>query len=380
MFYQKSSPYFYSIIVFIGILFGNIQSQSQNLISDPGFEEYLQIPTNTGMGEQCLKYWKNPNRGHFDYYHQSSTGFKSGIPLNYFGKRNAHSGNAYSGICIMTDYAEYVWTKLSSPLGKNKTYCVSFYISKSSVKADYVNEFGVLFTEKDRFDISNVSLNDLNIRLTHIPQIEFTHKPGYTESDEWTCLSKLYKAKGNENYLTIGYFTNDRKTPIDAHYYIDDVSVSLASENNNCSCISGYIAISNTNSNNIHVDTTKTTIHQLTTEEIIFPVKNILFDIDQSIIKPEFYKGLDALVVFMIKHTNIEIEITGHTDNTGDVDYNLALSKNRAEAVARYLINKNIQSQRIKTMGYGITKPITENNSPEGKAKNRRVEILLIKK
>jgi len=82
----------------------------------------------------------------------------------------------------------------------------------------------------------------------------------------------------------------------------------------------------------------------------------------------------------MIKHTNIEIEITGHTDNTGDVDYNLALSKNRAEAVARYLINKNIQSQRIKTMGYGITKPITENNSPEGKAKNRRVEILLIKK
>jgi outer membrane protein OmpA-like peptidoglycan-associated protein len=77
----------------------------------------------------------------------------------------------------------------------------------------------------------------------------------------------------------------------------------------------------------------------------------------------------------MTDNPTVRIEIGGHTDNVGKPADNLALSNNRAKAVVRYLISKGIAASRMTAKGYGETKPIADNSSEEGRAKNRRTEL-----
>jgi len=73
------------------------------------------------------------------------------------------------------------------------------------------------------------------------------------------------------------------------------------------------------------------------------------------------------------------IEISGHTDDVGDDALNLELSQKRAESVRNYLIKNGIASNRVTAKGYGETQPIADNSTPEGKAKNRRTEVKILK-
>jgi outer membrane protein OmpA-like peptidoglycan-associated protein len=91
------------------------------------------------------------------------------------------------------------------------------------------------------------------------------------------------------------------------------------------------------------------------------------------------YPELDRLSSILKTHPKIQIQINGHTDNVGDDWALYQLSEKRAVAVKRYLVNKGIQSYRIKTKGYGAARPITDNSSEKLKAKNRRVEVIITK-
>jgi OmpA-OmpF porin, OOP family len=343
---------------------------SQNLIKDSGFEEYIQLPSSTGMGEQCLKFWKNPNQGHFDYYHKNALQARAGVPQNYFGSQIPHSGQAYAGICIQTDYAEYIWSKLDTNMIKDSVYCVSFYVCKSKVLKDFINEFGVLFLSKDRMQYSNIVLNDFNIRLSYTPQIEFKNEKGYQDDGNWVCLSTTYKAKGDEKYIYIGYFSRDRRTKIDTHYYIDDVSLIQVNNAEQCVCI--------------EADTTKPhPVINISKDSVIVKEQKlnfIFFKFNEFVIQKESYKLLEDLADYLLKNPQIEIEIAGHTDNIGTNEYNDKLSLNRANAVAEYLIAKGVANKNIHCKGYGSTKPIDSNTIEEGRANNRRVEAIILKK
>ncbi len=107
---------------------------------------------------------------------------------------------------------------------------------------------------------------------------------------------------------------------------------------------------------------------------------NIFFDYNSDRLKPESYPELDRLVEFLKKNPSIEIEVSGHTDNIGSYDYNLQLSYRRALAVVNYLVNKGIDRGRLIARGYGSSKPIATNDTPEGRARNRRVEVKIINK
>lgn len=106
----------------------------------------------------------------------------------------------------------------------------------------------------------------------------------------------------------------------------------------------------------------------------------INFDFDSSVLKPESFKPLDEAVTVLKTYTDVVFVIEGHTDNVGEDAYNLNLSKARAKAVKNYFISKGIPTSRITSEGYGETKPIATNDTEEGKAKNRRVEIKSRKK
>lgn len=108
--------------------------------------------------------------------------------------------------------------------------------------------------------------------------------------------------------------------------------------------------------------------------------KQIFFNFDSSTLTAESYSPLDEAVKILKGQNNLTFVIEGHTDNVGADAYNLNLSKARAKTVMDYFVSKGIPSSRISSVGYGETKPIASNDTEEGMAKNRRVEIRARKK
>jgi OmpA-OmpF porin, OOP family len=108
-------------------------------------------------------------------------------------------------------------------------------------------------------------------------------------------------------------------------------------------------------------------------------LNNLFFDFDKSILRDESFPELDRVVKMMNENPDIVIEISGHTDDKGSIEYNQKLSEARAKAVVEYILQKNIDKKRLEFKGYGKTKPITDNDTEVGRQLNRRVEFIIIK-
>jgi outer membrane protein OmpA-like peptidoglycan-associated protein len=107
-------------------------------------------------------------------------------------------------------------------------------------------------------------------------------------------------------------------------------------------------------------------------------IQNVEFDIDKYNIKPQYQPELDKAVEVLSKNPNATVTVAGHTDNTYTRAYNIQLSKRRAEAVKNYFVQKNIDAQRISIEYYGFDKPIADNNTIEGRSRNRRSETKIV--
>ena len=107
-------------------------------------------------------------------------------------------------------------------------------------------------------------------------------------------------------------------------------------------------------------------------------LKNVYFDVDRAELRAESFPELDKLVLFMRQNADLTIEISGHTDNTGDKAANLLLSKNRAQSVVDYLTKAGLNSKRLLAVGWGEAKPIAPNDSEYNKQLNRRTEYRII--
>lgn len=109
-----------------------------------------------------------------------------------------------------------------------------------------------------------------------------------------------------------------------------------------------------------------------------YTLENIYFDTGKATLKPESTATLQSMSELMLNKKSLEIEISGHTDNVGNDEYNLKLSEDRANAVKNYLVVKGIENSRVKTIGYGPSQPIATNDTEEGRQKNRRISVKII--
>jgi len=109
-----------------------------------------------------------------------------------------------------------------------------------------------------------------------------------------------------------------------------------------------------------------------------FVLDNCTFESGKATLKPEAYAVLDELVDYLRRKEDDRIEIGGHTDDVGKEEANLLLSTNRANSVMAYLLAKGIAPERVTAMGYGLTVPIAENDSEEGRQQNRRTEVKIL--
>ena len=105
-------------------------------------------------------------------------------------------------------------------------------------------------------------------------------------------------------------------------------------------------------------------------------IKNLEFDLGKSTIRTPSYPSLNRVASLLIEK-NFSLKLAGHTDNTGSMNTNMRLSKERAEAIKAYLVSKGANASRIEAVGYGPTQPIAQNTTAEGRQQNRRVEFTL---
>ena len=103
----------------------------------------------------------------------------------------------------------------------------------------------------------------------------------------------------------------------------------------------------------------------------------LLFDVDKSALKPASKESLENLAVILNKYKDTEILLEGHTDATGGEEHNMELSRSRAQSVAIYLESQQVIPTRFTIMGYGESQPIATNDTKDGRADNRRVEVAI---
>lgn len=103
----------------------------------------------------------------------------------------------------------------------------------------------------------------------------------------------------------------------------------------------------------------------------------LLFDVDKSALKPASKQNLTDLAVILNKYPDTNILLEGHTDATGTNEHNMELSRNRSQSVANYLASQKVMETRFTIMGYGEDQPIASNETADGRAQNRRVEVAI---
>jgi outer membrane protein OmpA-like peptidoglycan-associated protein len=104
---------------------------------------------------------------------------------------------------------------------------------------------------------------------------------------------------------------------------------------------------------------------------------NVTFATDSADISADFFAVLDSVALVVNEFEKTYVDVVGHTDSTGSLEHNQLLSERRAQSVARYLQSQNVLPERLLTRGMGPNSPIASNDTPEGRALNRRVEIIL---
>jgi gliding motility-associated-like protein len=230
------------VLIFIFIVFSMKSISQNNLVINGDFE--TTISCNIDMGDLAFAPpWNSPTIGTPDLFHSciGSSGNLPGIPLNRFGYQFAHSGSAYAGFYAMyigsLNNREYIQGQLSNKLIHNKLYYFSALISPSDIPTPSYYLVGI---DKIGVYFSNISYYDpVNNFLLVTPQIVSDTSKTYSNTINWMKISGYYRAKGDEQYLTIGNFADDAHTdtswlsvssvlPIVAgisYYYIDDVSL-----------------------------------------------------------------------------------------------------------------------------------------------------------
>jgi OOP family OmpA-OmpF porin len=341
--------------------------------------------------QQLVSIQKNlvPN-GSFENYRKKSGSIKQAIPwsqiasVDYYqspltndttSQKGAKSGDCYIGLRFQKKYKEFAQVKLADALHRGTIYEFEMFIKLAFWSNASLKSFGALFSKtgfKSQGDALKTALID-----------SVCKKGGFINGYQWFKISGKYQADGGEKYLTIGNFApNVKKDMIkidkfkfgfkEAYYFVDDISLIKAKE------IVEKVKVEIVGSFNINEEDSVLLVKNNIKVGEKVALKNIFFENGKSYILPESFSELNKLAQYLIRNPSMEVQINGHSDNSGSRLKNQKLSEQRAREVFEYLIKKGTQN-KMYFKGYGSSLPIASNETDEGKAKNRRVEFEIIK-
>jgi OmpA-OmpF porin, OOP family len=365
----------------------------QNYVRNPSFEQYKTIPTDLGA-LNLATFNNSATQATADYFHARCQNPEVDVPRNKMGNTAARTGNAYAGFYAYTsrytkqNFREYIQLELKQRLSPNETYCIKahVYLAQSSNRA--LPHLGAVLS---RYPFNKEHQTVLEVPTATPQPLAKTDKRALTDR-QWVEISTTYKATGGEQFLLIGNFDWDRDTKVTgaaeidsfrnpnvdfAYYFVDDVCVSSLRYNFACNCGSFDFELTQSRERLV-IDAGMTPKTYEVGQPQIF--QDILFEKNKAIILETSHKVLDEVALILQKNPTYEIEISGHTSDKGNAEDNHFLSKRRAKSVQDYLVASGIAEKRLAYKGFGQARPIALNDSPEGRDKNERVQILLIKK
>ena len=390
--------------VFFGMLgmfaINTVAQDDNNLVTNPSFES-------TGKGKlknlkqiTVAENWESPTGLNADLFDKTRPQPCS-APNNSFGKEFPMDGNRYAGIVAYSynnkEPRTYIQTQLLGSLTKDVEYCVKYYVSLSDLSKYAVNNVGAYLgknplEEESKTDIIFEKEKDFN-QVVLIPGNKVINA-----RYNWEPVCGVYKASGKEKFLVVGNFHNNKDTKFEklkklkdfqgtqipkAYYYIDQVEVFIIEDMADCDC-----------SNKMKAKVLESMVYHkdfisedgYTVEEQI-KLTTVYFDILSVRIERLMIKDLDNLGAIMNGDPEFKLELTGRTDQE-ELDAQKAdpenkdikrLGDKRAEKVKAYLVGKGVDESRIiiKSVDEGASnsKGVTKLD----KAKNRRVEVELVK-
>ena len=335
-------------------------ARAQNLVPNPGFEEFRQCPRHLGNAAGDLSAWDTPTLGSTDFFHTCSQ--TMGAPENFNGRQGAGEGEGYAGFYAYApdDYREYLQVPLLQPLEKDRSYKVSFWVSLSERSDFAVEGLGVLFAREPLRVRTKKNLAKKHWYAQAGNQYHYLESQGpgnLSDTEDWQEVQFEFVALGTERYLLLGNFlpnnqtrkrNTGRSSNKGAYYYIDRVSVRpdgpLPAEK-------AYPLDS----------------------LLVLPA--LLFEFDTALLTPSGEEELRRLHAFVRSDPGYSLELRGHTDALGRASYNRALSERRCRAVADYLASLGLEPRRVTWQAFGASQPVGDNRTPEGRRQNRRVEF-----
>lgn len=342
---------------------------AENIIPNPSFELYSSPPIGWfykgSHYTAVMKYWSSATNASPDVF-----GPKIRVPAHWaekgFGDQKPHTGLSMSGITLYgcehgkPHCREYIQIQMSEPLVTGQNYQAEMWVSHLP-KSLRINNIGFFFSKEKIEEITDGVL-EFTPQVKAVEIVE-------GKNQKWVKVSGRFVADTEAEYLIIGNFLTDSLTavkPVDegglpfAYYYIDDVFVKKIPPI-------------------LPVPVPEDDLSKITLEAgKIVPLRDIYFEYDKWELLPRSFVELKKLLKIMQNNPSLSIEICGHTDSTGEDDYNLTLSEKRAKAVADYLTERGIPANRTRFKGCGSTQPIATNTTAKGRQLNRRVEFIIL--
>ncbi len=375
--------------LFLFLIFSIHILQAQNLVVDGGFENTFQTETNEkgnmGYTNSFLKNWfeissKNvkfpyPNYKYaIDSVAQSDERYRIG---NYYIR--PQEGESYTKIHYTNSsratshfHTSIFVGNLKQLMTQGKLYEVGMQVAGEREIAIVSTGMGIAFVDDTVGIMENEFVQKLKVAII---------SNDFVSDSKWQSIEGNYLATGKEKYIVIGYLIppNQRKYQILQHYFFTKNIAKIGKEIG-WSIMKDHPFGAGFCVDNVFVNESATQFADEELEDSLpktetFLLKNIEFETGKATLTESSIPYLNKLLDFLKANPAKEIQIIGHTDATGDEKENLLLSQARARSVATYLQTNGISPTKISTSGKGESKPLTENNSEEGRRTNRRVEI-----
>jgi len=375
-----------------------------NLVPNPNFKQIEKKIK--GKGEiKVATPWTSPTLAAADLYVPKTKVYDIGIPANSYGEEKPMISDGYAGIMAYSYKNKiprsYLQVKLTEKLVEGQEYCVQFHVSLADLSKYACNHLGIALSNNE------MTANNSDILQFDNP-IESRKLVVYEKQFYWTPICGIYKAKGGEEFVTIGNFTAEEKLTLnkvkrpkgftkpqtyDAYYYIDNVSVISLREAGNCDCDvtpgmenaetvkrdfnsdkdaqSKTVKIINTDGSEAGTKVEGSAVNSASTAVAVDDIDGMIIEFNPksfSIVGAE--KKLDKLVQYMKANADVKIMMTGYIDaSESDED---KLDGKRVGSIYKYVVSKGIAKERIERE-LGGDMAIDEKQ----KTKNMRVEITI---
>ncbi|MCT4582045.1 MAG: OmpA family protein [Flavobacteriales bacterium] len=384
-------------------IFGIAQEDDNNLVDNPSFEVADKVKKLNKLKKiEVANGWSSPTAMKADLYSTQAKEVAT-IPNNGQGREfpmGAEEGN-YAGIVAYSynnkEPRTYLQTELIGPLKKDVEYCVKYHVSLSDLSKYGVNNLG-MYIAKDPIEIETkediIFQKEKELARVVIPQNNEVKMARYG----FEPICGVYKASGKERFIIIGNFKNNKDTKYEklkkkadikgsqfpkAYYYVDQVEVFVLENPEDCDCSQKQ----KTNNGESVIYHKQFTSEDAFTIEQQIKFSTIYFDNLKAEIDPIMITDLDNLVKVLKENSAVKIEINAHADKTEvvaaskepDNEKWQKLDEKRAEKIKAYLVEKGVDAGRLTVKNHGSLRAASEGAGEIDKAKNRRVEFVIIK-